>query len=72
MFPNLIEGQTLRLKLDPTAKNPTLRDPVIYRIKNQAHPRTGNKYKVYPIYDFAHCICDSLEDIDISLCSLEF
>lgn len=72
MFPNLKDGQTLRLKLDPSAKNPTLRDPVIYRIKEQSHPRTGNKYRIYPIYDFAHCICDSLEHIDYSLCSLEF
>ena len=37
-----------------------------------SHPRTGNKYRIYPIYDFAHCICDSLEHIDYSLCSLEF
>ena len=72
MFPNLKEGQTLRLMLDPAAKNPTLRDPVIYRVKEQAHPRTGSKYRIYPIYDFAHCICDSLEHIDYSLCSLEF
>ena len=72
MFPNLSAGQTLRLTLDPSAKNPTLRDPVIYRIKDMPHPRSGNKYRVYPIYDFAHCISDSLEHIDYSLCSLEF
>jgi len=52
--------------------NPTLRDPVAYRIINHPHPRTGNKWKIYPTYDFTHCICDSVEGITHSLCSLEF
>lgn len=72
IFPNLQPGQTLRLKGDMNAANPNLRDPIIYRLKNKEHPRTGNKYKIYPIYDFAHCISDSIEHIDYSLCSLEF
>ena len=49
-----------------------MRDPVIYRTKKEQHPRTGDKWKVYPTYDFAHCICDSLENITHSLCTLEF
>lgn len=62
----------MRLKIDPEHCNPTLRDPVIYRVLNAIHPRTGDKWKVYPMYDFAHCICDSLENITHSLCTLEF
>ena len=50
----------------------TLRDPVIYRIKNSNHPRTKDRWAIYPTYDFTHCICDSLENISFSLCSLEF
>lgn len=63
---------TLRLKIDYAHNNPTLRDPVIYRVLYHPHPRTGDKWKVYPMYDFAHCICDSLENITHSLCTLEF
>lgn len=44
----------------------------MYRLKNKPHPRTGDKYKIYPMYDFTHCISDSIEHIDYSLCSLEF
>lgn len=62
--------QTLRLKGDPSSTNPTLRDPIIFRNKQKVHPRTGSKFKIYPIYDFAHCISDSIEHIDYSLCSL--
>jgi glutaminyl-tRNA synthetase len=69
-FPELQPHQTLRLKLDPTAPNPTLRDPVIYRTKEKPHPRTLNRYRIYPTYDFTHCISDSIEHIDYSLCSL--
>lgn len=47
-------------------------DPVAYRICPKPHCRTGTRWKVYPTYDFAHCICDSLENISISLCSKEF
>lgn len=63
---------TLRLKIDAQHSNPTLRDPVIYRVKFHPHPRTGSKWNIYPMYDFAHCICDSLENITHSLCTLEF
>ena len=63
---------TLRLKIDPQHCNPTLRDPIIYRVRFHAHPRTGTKWNIYPMYDFAHCICDSLENITHSLCTLEF
>lgn len=62
----------LRLKIDPQHCNPTLRDPIIYRVKFEAHPRTGTEWRIYPMYDFAHCICDSLENITHSLCTLEF
>lgn len=63
---------TLRLKIDPQHCNPTLRDPVIYRVLNTEHPRTGKQWKIFPMYDFAHCISDSLENITHSLCTLEF
>lgn len=63
---------TLRLRIDYQHCNPTLRDPVIYRVRFESHPRTGNRWKIYPLYDFAHCICDSIEDISHSLCTLEF
>lgn len=63
---------TLRLKIDCQHSNPTLRDPVIYRVLYTQHPKSGDKWKVYPMYDFAHCICDSLENITHSLCTLEF
>ena len=49
-----------------------LRDPAIYRIKKIFHHNTGNKYNIYPMYDFAHCIEDSIENITHSLCTLEF
>jgi glutaminyl-tRNA synthetase len=67
------EGQvSLRLKIDPTNENPTLRDPIAYRIKYCPHPHAGNKWCIYPMYDYTHCICDSLENVTHSLCSLEF
>ncbi len=47
-------------------------DPVAYRIKYAAHHRTGNKWCIYPTYDYTHCLCDSLEDITHSLCTKEF
>lgn len=62
----------LRLKIDHEHPNPTLRDPVAYRIKYHPHPHTGETWKIYPTYDFTHCICDSIEDITYSLCTLEF
>lgn len=63
---------TLRLKVDMAAANPTLWDPVAYRIKFSPHPVTGDAWCIYPTYDFSHCIIDSLEHIDFSLCTLEF
>ena len=63
---------TLRLKMDMNSPNPCMRDLVAYRIKYVPHPHVGNKYCVYPSYDFTHCINDSFEDITHSLCTLEF
>lgn len=63
---------TLRLKMDMRNVNPCMWDPVAYRIKYVTHPHIGDKWCIYPSYDFSHCIIDSLEDIDYSLCTLEF
>lgn len=69
----LKEGEaTLRLKMDLTSPNPVMWDPVAYRIKFHPHPLTGETWKIYPSYDFTHCINDSLENITHSLCTLEF
>jgi glutaminyl-tRNA synthetase len=62
----------LRLKIDMTSPNPTLWDPVAYRIKLTPHPMTKDAWCIYPSYDFSHGLIDSLEDIDYSLCTLEF
>ncbi len=62
----------LRAKIDMSSPNINLRDPVIYRILKIAHPRTGNKWKIYPMYDFTHCLSDANEKITHSLCTLEF
>jgi len=64
--------KTLRAKIDMSSPNLNLRDPVIYRILHQEHPETGEKWKIYPSYDFAHGQSDSLEGITHSLCTLEF
>lgn len=67
------EGEkTLRAKIDMASPNLNMRDPVIYRIKHSPHPRTGKKWCIYPTYDFAHCLSDSIEGITHSLCTLEF
>ncbi|MBP5303907.1 MAG: glutamine--tRNA ligase/YqeY domain fusion protein [Clostridia bacterium] len=63
---------TLRAKIDLASGNFNMRDPVIYRIHHAEHHRQGNKWCIYPMYDFAHPIEDMLEDITHSLCSLEF
>lgn len=63
---------TLRAKIDLASGNFNMRDPVIYRINHLPHHRTGNKWCIYPMYDFAHPIEDALEGITHSLCSLEF
>ena len=62
----------LRAKIDMAAPNINLRDPVIYRIRHQSHPRTGNDWCIYPSYDFAHGQSDAIEHITHSLCTLEF
>ena len=69
-FPN--GAMTLRTKIDLTSGNFNMRDPVIYRINHMSHHRQGNKWCIYPMYDFAHPIQDALEGITHSLCSLEF
>ena len=63
---------TLRAKIDLASGNFNMRDPVIYRISHTAHHRTGNKWCIYPMYDYAHPIEDAVEGITHSLCSLEF
>jgi glutaminyl-tRNA synthetase len=65
-------ARVLRAKIDMASPNITLRDPVIYRIKRAAHYRTGMKWCLYPMYDFAHCLSDSIEKITHSICTLEF
>lgn len=63
---------TLRAKIDMKSPNINMRDPIIYRIKKASHPRTGDRWCIYPMYDFTHCLSDSLEKVTHSLCSLEF
>lgn len=65
-------ARVLRAKVDMTSPNMHMRDPVIYRIKHAHHHRTGDKWCIYPMYDFAHGQSDSIEEITHSLCSLEF
>ncbi|NMC53091.1 MAG: glutamine--tRNA ligase/YqeY domain fusion protein [Chloroflexi bacterium] len=65
-------SHTLRAKIDMASPNINMRDPVIYRILHQSHHRTGDAWCIYPMYDFAHCIEDSLEKITHSVCTLEF
>lgn len=65
-------AHVLRAKIDMTSPNVNLRDPVLYRIRHATHHRTGDDWCIYPMYDFTHCICDALEGISHSLCTLEF
>ncbi|MFC2130915.1 glutamine--tRNA ligase/YqeY domain fusion protein [Bacteroidota bacterium] len=65
-------AKVLRAKIDMKAGNLNMRDPVIYRIKRVHHHRTGDKWCIYPMYDFTHCLSDSIEGITHSLCTLEF
>lgn len=69
-FPN--GARTLRAKIDMTSSNMNMRDPVLYRILHAHHHRQGDKWCVYPMYDFAHPIQDAIEGISHSLCSIEF
>ena len=62
----------LRAKIDMTSGNVNMRDPVMYRILHASHHRTGDAWCIYPMYDYAHCVSDSLEGITHSLCTLEF
>ena len=62
----------LRAKIDMASPNINMRDPVIYRILRQTHHRTGDKWCIYPMYDYAHPICDYLQGVTHSLCTLEF
>ena len=63
---------TLRAKIDMASPNMNMRDPAIYRILHTPHHRQGDKWCIYPLYDFAHPIQDALEGITHSMCSLEF
>ena len=65
-------AMVLRAKIDMSSPNINLRDPVIYRIRRAHHIRTGDKWCIYPMYDYTHCISDALEGITHSLCTLEF
>jgi glutaminyl-tRNA synthetase len=78
LFRRMKEGEfengerTLRAKIDMASPNLALRDPVIYRVHKVPHHRTGDAWCIYPMYDFAHCLSDSIESITHSLCTLEF
>ena len=65
-------SRTLRAKIDMASPNMLMRDPVMYRIKHADHHRTGNKWCIYPMYDFAHGQSDSIEEVTHSICTLEF
>eukprot|EP00866_Antonospora_locustae_P001463 jgi/Antlo1/1463/2558 len=78
LFQEMIDGRwkegtaVLRLKMDTDSTNPFMLDLVAFRVIEKPHSLTGTRYKVYPSYDFALCICDSLEDVTHSFCSREF
>jgi|TARA_B110000208_G_scaffold134128_1_gene162318 glutaminyl-tRNA synthetase len=78
LFARMREGEfgdgalSLRAKIDMASPNINLRDPVLYRIRHVHHHQTGDKWKIYPTYDYTHCICDAIENITHSLCTLEF
>jgi len=65
-------AHVLRAKIDMSAPNVNLRDPILYRIMRAEHHRTGNKWCIYPMYDYAHPISDAIEGITHSICTLEF
>jgi glutaminyl-tRNA synthetase len=69
-FPN--GARSLRAKIDMAAPNIWLRDPLLYRIRHTPHHHAGDKWCIYPLYDFAHCLSDYLEGITHSICTLEF
>lgn len=65
-------AHVLRARIDMTSPNLNMRDPTIYRIRHVSHHRSGNAWSIYPMYDFAHCLSDSIEGVTHSLCTLEF
>ncbi|MGH8743166.1 MAG: glutamine--tRNA ligase/YqeY domain fusion protein [Burkholderiales bacterium] len=65
-------AHVLRLKIDMASPNINMRDPAIYRIRHAEHHRSGDKWCIYPLYDYTHCISDALENITHSICTLEF
>lgn len=65
-------SRVLRAKIDMSHPNIVMRDPTLYRIRKAPHHRTGDKWVIYPMYDFTHCISDSIEKVTHSLCTLEF
>lgn len=78
LFTEMKEGKyadgekVLRAKIDMASPNINMRDPVIYRVLHAIHHRTGDKWCIYPMYDYAHPICDSMQGVTHSLCTLEF
>lgn len=64
--------KVLRAKIDMASPNMNMRDPVIYRVLHATHHRTGDKWCIYPMYDFAHPLCDSMQGVTHSICTLEF
>lgn len=78
LFQRMREGEfadgtrVLRAKIDMASPNLHMRDPVLYRIRKTPHHRTGSKWCLYPMYDFTHCLSDSIEGVTHSLCTLEF
>jgi glutaminyl-tRNA synthetase len=65
-------ARTLRAKIDMASPNIWMRDPVLYRIRHAEHHHTGAKWRIYPMYDFAHCLSDYIEGVTHSICTLEF
>jgi glutaminyl-tRNA synthetase len=65
-------ARVLRAKIDMAHPNLIMRDPTLYRIRKTRHHRTGDAWCIYPMYDFTHCLSDSIEGITHSLCTLEF
>jgi glutaminyl-tRNA synthetase len=65
-------SRTLRARIDMSSPNLNMRDPVLYRIQKAPHYRTGDRWCIYPMYDFTHCLSDSIEGITHSICTLEF
>lgn len=65
-------SRVLRAKIDMASPNMAMRDPTLYRIRHASHHRTGDAWSIYPMYDYTHCISDSIEGISHSLCTLEF